>query len=453
MTRLFGTNGIRWIVGDRKGAMFPVRLGLAGGTHFGAGSRLCLGMDTRTTSPLIFNAVTSGLLACGCDVVNLGIVPTPLLQFAIPRMNADGGIMVTASHNPPEFNGLKCMARNGTEISKADERNIEDLYGNGKFALADWQGIGSVREERRIISTYKKAIVKSSPLSPGKEPFIIVDCANATASLFTPDILTAIGCRVITLNAQPDGRFPGRLPEPTKENIGSLMTAVKDNGADFGVAHDGDADRAVFVDENGEFVTGDQSLAIFVRDALQRSGKGCVVTAINTSKMVSDVVEAHGGKLELTPIGSPLIAGRMRELEALIGGEGNGGVIFPEHLFSRDGMMTSTRMTQILSGAGKTLSEMVAALPKYNLQRDRLRLPDGISKEAVMERVKAGAEGEVTEIDGLKMSHDDHWVLVRFSGTEAILRITVESDSSSKTSSILEEHKNRVEEIIDSLSS
>ncbi len=410
-------------------------------------------MDTRTSSPLIFNAVTSGLLSCGCDVVNLGIIPTPLLQFAVPRMNADGGIMVTASHNPPEFNGLKCMARDGTEVSKADEQDIEELYGGGNFSLAEWQGIGKVTQERRVISTYKKTIIESSSLSSGKKPFIVVDCANATAGPFTPEILTDMGCRVITMNAQPDGRFPGRLPEPTKENIGSLMTAVKDNDADFGVAHDGDADRAVFVDENGEYVTGDQSLAIFVMDALKRSGKGWVVTPINTSKMVSDVVEAHGGKLEPTPIGSPLIARRMRELDALIGGEGNGGVIFPEHLFSRDGMMTSARMAQILSETEITLSEMVAALPKYHLQRDRLRLPDGISKEAIMERVKAGAEGEVTDIDGVKISHDDHWVLVRFSGTEAIIRVTVESDSSSKTASILEEHKDWVKEIIDSISS
>lgn len=278
---------------------------------------------------------------------------------------------------------------------------------------------------------------------------MVVDCANGAAVGYTPEILTAMGCTVTPLNSRQDGRFPGRLPEPLKENIGGLMAAVKAEGADFGIAHDGDADRAVFVDGDGKFVSGDNSLALFAIDALER-GKGPVVVPINTSMAVQDAVEAAGGKVEYTAIGSPGIARRMMENRAVLGGEGNGGVIFPEHQFCRDGMMASARMAEIVSGKGR-LSDLVAALPEYHLKSDKLKILPGTG-EAIMARVRANATGKVTEVDGIKSEAEDHWWLVRLSGTEPIVRVTVESGSEAGCDARLKEKVSEVRDIIQSLS-
>ena len=447
MNSLFGTNGIRWIV-DTQNVNFPIKLGLAAGTYFGAGSRIALGMDTRTSGPMIFNAVLSGLEAGGCDVIDLGIVPTPTLQYATREMNLSGGIVVTASHNPPKFNGLKFIASDGTEFSREQENKINTIYYEDTLERADWNKIGKYYHETHIQDKYRKSIVSRASLS--KSVKTMVDCGNGTAWNYTPDILTKLGCHVITLNAQPDGRFPGRLPEPTIENIGSLMMAVKQHGAEIGIAHDGDADRAAFVDEKGEFITGDNSLALFVIDALKKNGGGKVVIPVNTSMTVLDIIKANGGEPVITPVGSPLIARKMMEIGAVLGGEGNGGVIFPEHQFCRDGMMTAAKMVEIISSQGP-VSNLIAELPEYCLKRDKLEIPPAL-KESIMKKVKEDAQGKILDMDGIKIVHEDHWILIRPSGTEPILRVTVETKSDSQCEKLLEDNINWVKEIISDLS-
>ena len=447
--KLFGTNGIRWILREDRGVGFSLDLGLSIGTFYGAGKKISLGMDTRVTSPMIANAVVSGLLTCGCDVTNLGVVPTPVLQYAVRKLHSDAGVMVTASHNPPEFNGVKCIAGDGTEISKGDEGDIESIFENKGYAPVEWDCVGKEFHESAIQDAYRRIVYESIDLDGGRPFPVMVDCANATAIDYTPRILTRLGFGVRTLNAQPDGRFPGRLPEPTRNNLKDLMMVVKNSDVELGIAHDGDADRAIFVDEKGEYVTGDQSLALFAMEALERSGGGIIVVPINTSKTVLDVVAGMDGKLDLTPIGSPLIARRMIELDAVLGGEGNGGVIFPEHQYSRDGMMTAMRMARMLALRGG-LSELVGALPEYHLMRTTVPIPKQQQRE-IVRSIREGAEGQVTDIDGVKISHDDHWVLVRPSGTEPVLRITVESDSRARTERILDDHVRLVQELIGSL--
>ncbi len=447
MNSLFGTNGIRWIV-DSQNVDFPIKLGLTAGTYFGAGSRIALGMDTRTSGPMIFNAVLSGLEASGCDVIDLGIVPTPMLQYAARELNLNGGIIVTASHNPPKFNGLKFIASDGTEFSKEQENKINTIYYEDALKRADWNKIGKHYCERHIQDKYRKSIISKASIS--KSINTIVDCGNGTAWDYTPDILTKLGCQVITLNAQPDGRFPGRLPEPTEENIGSLIMAVKQHGSEIGIAHDGDADRASFVDEKGEFITGDNSLALFAIDAVKKNNGGKVVIPVNTSMTVIDVVEANGGEAVITPVGSPLIARKMIEIGAVLGGEGNGGVIFPEHQFCRDGMMTAVKMVEIISSQG-SVSNLIAELPEYHLKRDKLTIPSAL-KDSIMKKVKENAQGEILDIDGIKMVHEDHWILVRASGTEPILRVTVETRSHGQCEKLLQDNINWVKEIISDLS-
>ncbi|MCK5397913.1 MAG: phosphoglucosamine mutase [Thermoplasmata archaeon] len=448
MTHLFGTNGIRWIIDDHS-IDYPVKLGLVAGTYFAPGNKVALGMDTRTSGPMIFNAMLSGLESCGCDVIDLGILPTPTFQYAVKELGIAGGIIVTASHNPPEFNGLKFIASDGTEFSKEQEATVEKIFNENAMKNVPWNQIGKQYRERHVQDRYRNSIISKAKLGDNHVR-TVVDCGNGTSWEYTPGILTKLKCEVLTLNAQPDGRFPGRLPEPTEDNVGSLMMAVKQHGSDIGIAHDGDADRAAFVDDNGKFITGDQSLALFAVDALKKHGSGKVVVPVNTSMTVLDVVEENGGEAIITPVGSPLIARKMMEIKAILGGEGNGGVIFPDHLYCRDGMMTAVRMVEIISHNGP-VSELIAQLPEYFLRRDKIRIPHGMRND-IISRVKSDAPGEILDIDGIKIDHDDHWILIRPSGTEPILRVTVESKSEEQCKNILADNLNWVREIIKDLS-
>ncbi len=447
MNSLFGTNGIRWIV-DNQNINYPVKLGLTAGTYFGAGSRIAIGIDTRTSGPMIFNAVLSGLEASGCDVIDLGIVPTPTLQYAVKELDVNGGIVVTASHNPPEFNGLKFISDDGTEFSREQESKINSIYYDNTQERADWDKIGKQYCERHLQAKYRESIISRTRISRSVKT--VVDCGNGTAWDYTPDILTKLGCEVLTLNAQPDGWFPGRLPEPTKENIESLMMAVKLHDAEIGIAHDGDADRAAFVNEKGEFISGDHSLAIFAIDALKRNNGGKVVIPINTSMTVLDVIKANGGESVITQVGSPIIARKMMEVDAVLGGEGNGGIIFPDHQFCRDGMMTAAKMVEIISHQG-SVSNLIAELPEYCLKRDKVAIPPEM-KNSIMREVRNNSQGKIQDIDGIKIIHEDHWILVRPSGTEPILRVTVETKSDSQCEKLLKDNINWVKEIISDLS-
>ena len=448
MNSLFGTNGIRWIV-DTESVNFPMKLGLTAGTYFGAGSRIALGMDTRTSGPMIFNAVLSGLEASGCNVIDLGMVPTPMLQYAVKELDITGGLVVTASHNPPKFNGLKFIANDGTEFSKEQESKVNSIYHNDTLIRADWNKIGKHYCDRHIQSKYRDSII--SKVNVSKPVSTVVDCGNGAAWDYTPNILSKLGCQILTLSAQPDGRFPGRMPEPTKENIGSLMMTVKQHDAEIGIAHDGDADRAAFVDDNGEFISGDNSLALFVIDALKKNNGGKVVIPINTSMTVLDIIKTNGGESVITAVGSPIIARKMIEVGAVLGGEGNGGVIFPEHQYCRDGMMAAAKMVEIISNHG-SVSNQIAELPEYCLKRDKLTIPPNL-KDSIMKKVKEDADGQVQNIDGIKIVNEDHWILIRPSGTEPILRVTVETKSVSQCETLLKDNINWVKEIITAIES
>lgn len=449
MVRLFGTNGIRWVVGDRP-PDFPARLGLAAGVFYGEGACLAIGHDTRTSSDIVLGAAASGLMSAGCSLIRLGIVPTPAVQFAVRELGLGGGAMVTASHNPPEFNGLKFFARDGTELPRADEVRMEELVADSNLRSAAWDRVGTMRSDHKVQAGYRQRIIELT--RPGKAKVMaVVDCANGTAAEFSPDVLSKCGWSVSTINSRHDGTFPGRMPEPVKENLGGLMSAVKSHGADLGIAHDGDADRATFVDEKGAFVTGDQSLALFAADAVQRNGGGTVVIPITASRMVEEAVISAGGAIEYTAVGSPIIARRMMENRAVLGGEGNGGTIFPEHQFCRDGIMAAARMAEMVS-RGTPLSDLVAGLPRYHTVSGKLRMsPD--SRDGILREVRKRAGGDIVEIDGVKSTYDDHWILIRASGTEPIIRITVESRDAAKSERILAEQLKALQDIIRGLSS
>jgi phosphomannomutase/phosphoglucomutase len=398
---------------------------------------------------MVLNAVASGLLSAGCSIVNLGVVPTPAVQFGVRELGLAGGAMVTASHNPPEFNGLKLFAGDGTELCRQDEERVESLVSDAGLRCADWNHVGRMHADHHIQAAYRRRVAMLAGTCKSKV-VAVVDCANGTATGFTPEILASIGCSVHTINSRQDGTFPGRMPEPVRENLQSLMSAVRSHDAYLGIAHDGDADRAAFVDENGAFVTGDQGLAIFASDAISRRGGGTVTVPVTTSMIVQDAVEAAGGAVEYTAVGSPIIARRMMENCSVLGGEGNGGTIFPEHLYCRDGMMAAARMADIVS-RGEPLSSLVGALPAYHTRTGKVRLPEAL-KRKVMDFVRKDAGGEVSEVDGVKSMYGSHWVLIRASGTEPIIRVMVESRDEARSESVLAERMRFLEELITGLS-
>ena len=440
MTRLFGTNGIRGVVGKDMTAELAVRVGRAIGTHF-EGGPVALARDTRLSGPMLSLAVASGLMASGCEVVDLGVVPTPCAQYYVHTLGTlKGGVVITASHNPREFNGIKAIDVRGMEMDRAEEEAIEAIYSEERYHTADWERVGSLRADGSAIDRYLAAILSTVDAEAiRKRTFTVaVDPGNGAGCVTTPYLLRSLGCRVVSLNGQPDGAFPGRLPEPTQEHLGDLLRLVVQADADLGVAHDGDADRAIFVDEKGSFLYGDKSLALLARAELRTRG-GLVVTPVSTSSVIEDVVQEAGGTVKRTRVGSPIVARVMLREGASFGGEENGGVIFPAHQFCRDGAMALAKLLDYLALEGKALSALVAALPQYSLSKNGLEVPVE-RRQAVLDAIVRLATGRRVEtLDGVKVHEPDGWVLVRPSGTEPLFRVYAEAKSPERAKALAEE--------------
>ncbi|RLF47223.1 MAG: phosphoglucosamine mutase, partial [Thermoplasmata archaeon] len=278
----------------------------------------------------------------------------------------------------------------------------------------------------------------------------ILDCANGATSVTSPYILEKLGCRVITLNASPQGTFPGHDSEPKPENLTQLINAVKDFGADFGVAHDGDGDRTIFIDENGYYVHGDRTLALVAREIVENKNGGIVVTGVSSSQVLEDVVKEAGGEVIYTRVGSPVVARKMMDVGAVFGGEENGGLIFPEHQYCRDGAMAMAKVIEIMAKYDEKLSSLISKLPRYWQKKISVPCPDGL-KLPLMENLKKKLEGvgeRMITIDGVKIFFKNGWVLIRPSGTESIVRIYAESKSEDRVNRIVDDYKKVVEEEI-----
>ncbi|MFH0816084.1 MAG: phosphoglucosamine mutase [Methanobacteriota archaeon] len=435
--RLFGTNGIRGRVGDTLTAELALRIGASAGTFWKRGT-VAIGTDCRESGLMLSMALASGLNSAGLDVTDLGIVPTPALQYHVRTRGLAGGIVVTASHNPPEFNGLKCVSPDGTEMSRTEEEEIERIHFAGKFIQADWQGIGQLVHDEAANASYIDGV--AAAIAPNKPVGIdvVVDCGNGASGFTTPRALRSIGCRLQTINAQPDGSFPGRPSEPTEENLSELIALCKSGGFDLGAAHDGDADRVVFVDEKGGFVSGDAELGLMAQLACRRTKRGKVVVPIDTSRAVQEAVEGEGGELIYTKVGSPGIARKMREISSVLGGEANGGIIFPQFQYCRDGLFAAAFLARELAEGGEPLSKLVSRLPKRQMRRWKLPCPFERFEEVLAKLQKEYPDAK--RFDGLLVESKDHWVLFRPSGTEPILRLTVESKSDSALSGLFEKY-------------
>ena len=346
MQKLFGTNGVRGISNESMTPEMALRLGKAIGTYFQG--NIVIATDTRTSNEMLKDSVISALISTGCNVFDAGIAPSPALQYYVKESDADGGVIITASHNPPEFNGIKVVDGDGAELAREKEEEIEKLYFEERFRVAAWNEIGKVYD-MDVLDFYIEGVLSKVDVDKIREKKfrVVLDCGNGAGCYTMPYIMQQVA-DVITLNAQPDGNFPGRNPEPTPENIEALMKMVRECKADVGIAYDGDADRAIFVDENGNYIYGDKTLAIMAGYMVEKKG-GSIVTPVSTSSCVEEYVKSKGGDVIYTKVGAPIVARKMMEVGATFGGEENGGLIFPEHQYCRDGGMASVAILELMA--------------------------------------------------------------------------------------------------------
>lgn len=447
MAKYFGTYGIR----ERSDVLTPefaVRMSAAFGTYI-KGGRVVVGRDARLSGGMLEHAVTSGLLSVGCEVLSLGVVPLPTLEYEVRKLSANGGVMITASHNPPEWNGLKFTDKDGIGISKEEGEEIERVFELENFRKVEWNRL-------KNSSSYPLALEEHMSALRGcverrymlkESPKVVLDCGNGTATLLAPKLFKEMGCRVTTLNGQLDGSFPGRNSEPTPDNLKELMESVVALGADVGIAWDGDADRVIFVDERGEYVWGDRSFALAVDIAL-RERKGYVVTTVATSNAVADVARERGGRVEYVKVGGPYLSRRAKELNAVIAGEEAGGVLWPSIHYGKDGFITALKVVERMCREGRPLSSLISEMPQYYNAKAKVECPAEKKQRILREfKERVRGEGRINELDGVRVDFEDAWVIVRASGTENLIRIFAEAKSKRKADELLRKYKGIIEKL------
>ncbi len=422
--QLFGTNGIRGVPNDYLTTEFSMTIGKAIGTFFNA-KKIAIARDTRVSGNMILLSVASAVLSTGTDVIYLDILPTPALQYYCKNHKMPG-IMITASHNPPQYNGIKAIDSDGTEIDEEKEVEIEDLIFSKKFKNVPWNEIGQYYSDNTVINEYINGImnVVDTDKIKKKKFSVAIDTGNGASYFTSPLLLSKFDCHIVSLNANPDGKFSSRNSEPKPENLTDLINIMKTKKFDIGIAHDGDADRCVFIDENGNFIDGDKSLSLIVKYSINKNDT--VVTPVSSSDALKDICKEKDAKLISTRVGAPIVARAMINNKAVIGGEENGGIIYGKHQYCRDGAMTLSLMLNLLANQNKKLSELLKEIPDYKMVKssvERKKEWNEIYKD-ITEKYK---NKKMDFTDGIKIYDDNGWTLIRPSGTEKIIRIFSES--------------------------
>jgi phosphomannomutase/phosphoglucomutase len=435
--RLFGTNGVRFIPGVTGDMGFAIKLAESIGTYFSEGEIL-VARDGRLTGQMLFSAVTAGLMSSGRNIAEADIVPTPALQYATKALGYRGSVMITASGDPPQYNGVKVMGPDGVEISRLDEQRIEKIFHDGSANRADWQAVGTASLQPSVVRTYINGIMSrvNARLIAERNLKVVIDAGNGAQSVAAPQLLDALGCKVITINSIIDGNFPGRGPEPTPDNLRDLVIAVRASNADLGVGYDGDGDRAIFCDESGNLYWGDQTGSLLADYVLEKNPMATIVTPVSSSQVIETVAKRRSAKVIRTRVGSVDVSRTIIERKALMGFEENGGGFFPAHIPTRDGGMTTAAMLELIAMRGSPLSRIMAsAFPRFF--QSRIKVPVDPSRfREIMRTIEKQADSKVEKIDGVKVWVDEKtWALIRPSGTEPVIRVFVESETKEKADS------------------
>ncbi len=396
----------------------------------GTSRRVVVGRDSRVSGPMFHRVVLSALESVGAEVVDVGMAPTPTIQLAVEHHHAAGGLAITASHNPIEWNALKFIGPNGLFLDGDEGAEMRAVV-EGGIPRATWDRLGSVTADDGAIERHVDAILALPWLDVegirARNFHVALDTCHGAGSLIMPMLLERLGCRVTSINLPPDGRFP-RSPEPVAENLGELEALVRESGVEVGFAVDPDVDRLALVSERGRAIGEEFTLALAVRLVL-RHRQGPVVTNLSTSRLVDDAAETGGSTVLRAPVGEVNVAVRMRDEAAVIGGEGNGGVILPELHLGRDAPVGAAIILQLLLEEDRPLSAIAADFPSYVIVKDKLDRPSAPLDEVYHALASGFSDAEEDRQDGLRLTWSDAWLHVRPSGTEPIVRVIAEAPS------------------------
>lgn len=421
MTR-FGSSGIRGLANVDVTSELALRVGQVIGELYNSA---IVGRDPRTTGPMLASALTAGVLAASGDVIDAGLVSTPTLARGAADYGC--GVVITASHNPAPYNGIKLWNPDGMAFDEGQQEEIDAALDAGRFRSSSWESVGRLSARNDLVAQHMDAILEEV----GRVKLrVVVDCACGATSTITPFLLREMGCEVTAINAQPDGHFPGREPEPTEENLALLKATVRQVEADLGIAHDGDGDRMVAVDRDGTFIGGDTLLALFAKQEVRHA----VVVPVDASMVLEDLLP--NAKVYRTRVGDVYVAGELKRRGADFGGEPSGTWIFPKATLCPDGVYAAARLVKMASEG--SLSSAIRAIPRYPTIRGAFAY-EGKRRSEIEGRLDAALRGlgaEVGRVDGWRLAWEDGWALVRFSGTEPKIRVLAESREEARAKAI-----------------
>ncbi|MBD3205413.1 phosphoglucosamine mutase [Candidatus Bathyarchaeota archaeon] len=435
--KLFGSSGIRGVVNKEITPTLAHRVGTALATIHKGGT-IIVGRDARVSGPMIEGALFSGLSSAGADIYSIGLVPTPITAWTVRNLDANAGIEVTASHNPPEYNGLKIFNEKGMSLTEKEQLDIEDILENCLYQLSEWDGVG-ILEPLYPLDQYTEELILSIELEI--EESIAFDLFNGATCTVVQSIMDEFSIQAEFINGIPDGTFPSGNPEPDENSLLRIGKFMKARDIDIGFGFDGDGDRMMPIDSSGHMVSPDRALASFAAYLVEKNQGGTVVTHVGTSMNVDEMVESEGGKVIRTPVGDSYITETMAESKAIFGGEPVGAWVHPDIHMCPDGILSALKLLEAIKDMEMSLGEFVNRAPAYPINREKVVCPNE-KKIPILSKIKSGYQDTfnniktITTIDGVRLELEEGWILIRTSGTEPLIRITVEA----KTDQMVKEY-------------
>lgn len=435
-----GIAGVRGVVGETLTPELVIAFTQAFATYLDSG-RILICRDTRSSGPMVRAAVATGLLASGCEVIDLGICPTPTMQLAIGHFNATGGISITAGHNPTQWNALKFVRGDGLYLNTQQAEELLDVFHQGEFTKAKWNEIRPQIETQDAISHHIEVLKQAFDVKAirGRKLTVAVDCCNGACAMLSPRWLEELGCRVLAINDEIGSPFPHN-PEPKRETMAQLRAVVKAGQADIGFAHDADGERLAIVTETGEALSEEMTLAIAAEIKLTQT-PGVVVTHLSTTRAIEAIAAQHRSSVIRTPVGQAYISEAMLDHNAVLGGEGNGAVAIPEIHATNDAAATIGLILEHLAKTGKQISELAAGLPQYTMLKHYVPVAPSLLF-SVLNQIRTEAEtagaDEIDLSDGIKLSWPDGWLHIRASNTESMIRLIAEAESEARANDLLD---------------
>jgi phosphomannomutase len=446
-TRILSISGLRGLIGDGLDPVYVTQFAAAVGT-LSQGGKVVVARDGRSTGLMLKQAVIAGLMSTGCEVLDADIATTPTCGVLVTHYQAAGGIQITASHNPIEWNGLKPFTAQGSVYDAATGEKLLQLLQEGNCAYKTWDKIGKLTTLMAPCSPHYERVLKLVDVEKiRRRKFkVVLDCSHGAGALAGPQFLEQLGCEVLVLGGTPDGKFEHN-PEPLAVNLTELSAKVREFGADVGFAQDPDADRLAIVDEHGHYIGEELTLALAVDDVLART-PGPVVVNGSTSRVSADLAKKYGVAFHRSHVGEANVVQKMREVQAMIGGEGNGGVIEPKVGFVRDSLVSMAYILGGLVRRQQVLSDWVHELPSYAIVKDKVTCPRELVAAACQGLEQAYPQAQANWGDGLRLDWEDRWVQVRASNTEPIIRIIAEAPGAEVAKKLCDEAVKIVRDLV-----